>query len=35
MGQGMPEDMIKVATERAKEIQAAYDLIKEQRPTLK
>lgn len=35
MGQGMPEDMIRVATERSKEIQAAYDLIKEQRPTLK
>ena len=35
MGQGMPEDMIKVATERSKEIQAAYDLIKEIRPTLK
>lgn len=35
MGQGMPEDMIKVATERSKEIQAAYDLIKELRPTLK
>lgn len=35
MGQGMPEDMIKVATERSKEIQTAYDLIKEQRPTLK
>jgi DnaJ like chaperone protein len=35
MGQGMPEDMIKVATERSKEIQAAYDLIKELRPSLK
>ena len=31
MGQGLPEDMIKVATERAKEIQLAYDLIKEGR----
>lgn len=31
MGQGMPEDMIKVATERSKEIQAAYDLIKKSR----
>jgi DnaJ like chaperone protein len=31
MGQGMPEDMIKVATERAKEIQKAYELIKEHR----
>jgi len=31
MGQGVPEDMIKVATEQAKEIQLAYDLIKKQR----
>lgn len=31
MGQGMPEDMIAVATEKAKEIQLAYDLIKERR----
>ncbi|PID46832.1 MAG: co-chaperone DjlA [Proteobacteria bacterium] len=31
IGQGLPEDMIKVATERAKEIQAAYDLIKKSR----
>jgi len=31
MGQGLPEDMIAVATEQAKEIQIAYDLIKEQR----
>jgi len=31
MGQGLPEDMIKVATERAKEIKLAYDLIKESR----
>ncbi|MGB1311181.1 MAG: co-chaperone DjlA [Leucothrix sp.] len=31
MGQGLPEDMIKVATERSKEIQAAYDLIKKSR----
>ena len=27
MGQGLPEDMIAVATEQAKEIQLAYDLI--------
>jgi DnaJ like chaperone protein len=27
MGQGLPEDMIKSATERAQDIQAAYDLI--------
>lgn len=31
MGQGLPEDMIKVATERSKEIQTAYDLIKKNR----
>lgn len=31
MGQGVPEDMIKVATEQAKEIQLAYDLIKKTR----
>ncbi len=31
IGQGLPEDMIKEATERAKEIQVAYDLIKKQR----
>ena len=31
MGQGVPEDMIKVATEKAKEIQLAYDLIKKSR----
>jgi DnaJ like chaperone protein len=31
MGQGVPEDMIKMATEQAKEIQLAYDLIKKHR----
>ncbi|MBA4383070.1 MAG: co-chaperone DjlA, partial [Sideroxydans sp.] len=31
MGQGMPEDMIKMATEQAKDIQLAYDLIKKTR----
>ena len=31
MGQGLPEDMIKGATERAQEIQVAYDLIKKSR----
>ena len=31
MGQGLPEDMITVATEKAKEIQVAYDLIKQHR----
>lgn len=30
-GQGVPEDMIAVATEQAKEIQLAYDLIKKNR----
>ncbi len=31
MGQGLPEAMIKEATERSQEIQAAYDLIKKSR----
>ncbi len=31
IGQGVPEDMIAVATEQAKEIQLAYDLIKKHR----
>lgn len=31
IGQGMPEDMIKAATERSQEIQTAYDLIKKSR----
>lgn len=31
IGQGLPEAMIKEATERSKEIQAAYDLIKKSR----
>ena len=31
MGQGLPEDMIKEATERSQEIQTAYDLIKKSR----
>ncbi len=31
MGQGVPEDMIKIATERSQEIQVAYDLIKKSR----
>lgn len=30
-GQGVPEDMIKVATERAQEVQTAYDIIKKTR----
>lgn len=31
IGQGMPDDMVAMATEQAKEIQLAYDLIKKQR----
>jgi DnaJ like chaperone protein len=31
MGQGVPEDMIAVATEQAKDVQVAYDLIKKHR----
>ncbi len=31
IGQGLPEDMIAIATEQAKEIQLAYDLIKQNR----
>lgn len=31
MGQGMPEDMIKMATAQAQEVQTAYDLIKKNR----
>ena len=31
MGQGVPDDMIKVATERSQEVQTAYDLIKKSR----
>ena len=31
MGQGLPEAMIKEATERSQEIQAAYDMIKKSR----
>jgi DnaJ like chaperone protein len=31
IGQGVPEDMIKVATERSQEIQGAYELIKKSR----
>lgn len=32
MGQGMPEDMIAVATAQAQEVQTAYDLIRKSRP---
>jgi len=31
MGQGVPEEMVSVATEQAKEVQIAYDLIKKHR----
>lgn len=31
IGQGMPEDMVKLATEQTKEIQLAYDLIQRKR----
>jgi DnaJ like chaperone protein len=31
MGQGLPEDMIKAATERSQEIQTAYDIVKKSR----
>ena len=31
MGQGVPEDRVAVATEQAKEIQLAYDVIKNNR----
>lgn len=33
IGQGVPEDMVRVATERSQEIQKAYDVIKKQRAT--
>lgn len=31
MGQGVPDEMISIATEQAKEVQTAYDLIKKER----
>ena len=31
IGQGMPEDMVAMATEQSKEIQVAYDMIKKSR----
>lgn len=31
IGQGVPDDMVKVATERSQEVQAAYDVIKKSR----
>ena len=31
IGRGVPDDMVKQATERSQEIQAAYDVIKKAR----
>jgi DnaJ like chaperone protein len=31
MGQGMPEDMIAMATAKSQEVQAAYDVIRKSR----
>ena len=31
MAKGLPEEMVKIATEKTQEIKAAYDLIKEHR----
>ena len=31
MGQGVPDDMIKIATERAQEVQRAYDMVRKAR----
>lgn len=35
MARGVPEDMIKLATERSQEIQAAYEMIKRTRPNMR
>ena len=35
IAKGVPEDMIRLATERSQEIQAAYDMIKRTRPTMR
>lgn len=35
MARGVPEDMIKLATERSQEIQAAYEMIKRTRPDMR
>jgi len=35
IAKGVPEDMVKLATERAQEIQAAYDMIKKTRPEMR
>jgi DnaJ like chaperone protein len=35
IAKGVPEDMVKLATERSQEIQAAYDMIKQTRPNMR
>jgi len=35
IAKGVPEDMIKLATARAQEIQAAYEMIKKTRPAIR
>ena len=35
IAKGVPEDMIKLATERTQEIQAAYEMIKQTRPAMR
>ena len=35
IAKGVPEDMIKLATARAQEIQAAYEVIKKTRPAIR
>ena len=35
IAKGVPEDMVRLATERSQEIQAAYDMIKKTRPNMR
>ena len=35
IAKGVPEDMIKLATERSQDIQAAYEMIKSTRPAMR
>ncbi len=35
IGRGVPPDMLKVATGRAQEIQAAYEMIRKTRPAIR
>jgi len=35
IAKGVPEHMVKLATERSQEIQAAYEMIKKTRPALR